>query len=47
MNLGNIVYDLSYLGAIIIVGTTVMIGLHNLVEIGYWRYVDWKYKDKE
>lgn len=34
------------LGGVIIGGTIIAIFIHNMAEIAYWKYIDWKYGDE-
>jgi hypothetical protein len=37
---------MALLGGVIIGGTILAIFIHNAVEIAYWKYFDWKNRDK-
>lgn len=46
MKLSDVTYDMALLGGVIIGGTILAIFIHNAVEIAYWKYFDWKHRDK-
>ena len=39
--------DIVVLFGFIIIGTIVLTWVHNLFEIIYWKYIDWKYNKEE
>jgi hypothetical protein len=46
VKLSDMVYDGALLGGVIICGTVMAIFVHNMVEIAYWKYFDWKNRDE-